>query len=360
MDTKVKMSVYRCPNCGGEISFDAHSQNLTCPYCDTSFAIDTIKQYNQQINQQSTDNMDWKVEENHQKFEDENLLVYSCENCGGQIIGDLETIATHCPYCNSPVVMNKNIHGELKPDFLIPFQLDKNDAKIRLQEFYKNKPFLPKSFKEDQILDEVKGIYIPFWIYHCIADIHQQYRAKKVRHYSDAHYNYTEVRHYLVTREGTIDFSNVPVDGSSKIDNDAMQSIEPFDFSKAIPFNKDYLAGYFADKYDIGVKECESEANLRIRNSSDHFMQSTVSQYTSVQKEKSNIELKNKHFDYYLLPVWILNVNWNNEKYTLMMNGQTGKLIGNLPADMKLFWKDVLIYSVVFFVIVFILLSLLS
>lgn len=359
MDTAIKdtVSIYRCPNCGGEISFDAHTQKLNCPYCDTEFDIETLKEYNKEINKESKEEMNWE-DTTHCTFEDENLLVYSCESCGGQIISDKETIATHCPYCNNPVIFNKNVNGELKPDYIIPFSLDKEDAKMRFKEFYKNKPFLPKSFKDDQLLDEIKGLYVPFWVYHCHADIYHQYRATKVRTFSDSRYIYTETSHYLVTREGSVEFNNVPVDGASKIENEAMQSIEPFDFSQAVPFSNDYLAGYFADKYDVNVKDCESEANNRIRNSSDSLVRNTVSLYTSVHKEKASIELKNKNYDYYLLPVWFLNINWNNEKYTFMMNGQTGKFIGDLPADMKLFWKDAVVYMIILFIIIFVFLFL--
>lgn len=354
MDTAVKdsVTVYRCPNCGGEISFDAHSQKLSCPYCDTEFDIQTLKEYNQEINKETIEDMKWDYD-HHDTFTDENLVVYSCHSCGGQIISNQDTIATHCPYCNNPVIFNKNVYGELKPDYLIPFSLTKEDAKEKLKEFYKGKPFLPSSFKNDQILDEIKGLYVPFWVYHCNADIYQQYRTTKVRTYSDSRYIYTETSHFLVTREGTVEFNNVPVDGATKIDNIAMQSIEPFDFSKAVPFSSDYLAGYFADKYDVNVVDCENEANNRIKNSSDTLVRNTVNLYTTVNKEKSSIELKNKDYDYYLLPVWFLNINWNNEKYTFMMNGQTGKFIGDLPADMKLFWKDVLIYMIVLFIVVF-------
>lgn len=73
--------------------------------------------------------------------------------------------------------MDKNISDQLKPDYAIPFKLDKEDAKAKLQEFFKDKPFLPKSFKGDSMSDEIKGIYVPFWIYNCTADVKQQYKA---------------------------------------------------------------------------------------------------------------------------------------------------------------------------------------
>ena len=345
MDT---MTIYRCPSCGGEISFDSSEQKLVCPYCDTSFEVETLKEYEKQLLSQQDDKMDWQVEQDSELLEDENIIMYTCENCGGQIIGDRETIATSCPYCSSPIIMNKNVEGQLRPDYVIPFKLNKNDAKKQLLAHFKGKPFLPKNFKEDSKLDEVKGIYVPFWAFNCRVDAKQQYRATKVSHYSDRNYNYTKTKHYLITREGTVDFDGVPVDGSSKIDDEYMQSIEPFNYQDAVSFEMAYLAGYFADKYDEDSTVCEPKANQRIKTTTENVFAGTVNGYTTKIIERSNLNLENKHVDYYLLPVWILNLKWNGKIYPMMMNGQTGKLIGDLPADMKQFW----IFTAIVFVIV--------
>lgn len=350
------MTIYRCPNCGGEIKYDSEQQKLACPYCDTTFDIDVMESYNRQFNENKEDKMDWKSEEK-EIFVDDSLVVFSCQHCGGQIIGNEQTIATTCPYCNSPVIMDRNISKQLKPDYVIPFKLDKDDAKNKLQEFFKDKPFLPKDFKEGSILDEIKGIYVPFWLYSCLADVKQQYKATREHHYSDSRYNYTETSYYALVREGTIEFNNVPVDGSSKIDDQFMQSIEPFDFKEAVDFNSGYLAGYFADRYDENSKVSEKKANSRIRNTTNNVFKNTTNQYHSCILENSSIEFKNKEVDYYLLPVWILNVNWNNKMYPMMMNGQTGKFIGDLPADMKQFWKTVAKITAIVALIIFVFLS---
>ncbi len=351
------MTVYRCPCCGGEINFNSDSQKLVCPYCDTAFEVETLKMYEEQLQESQEDKMEWGNDFEHDTLDDEGIVMYSCENCGGEIIGNNETIATSCPYCGSPVVMNKNISGQLKPNYVIPFKLDAKDAKEQLLNFFKDKPFLPHNFKNDSILDEIKGVYVPFWTFGCLADVKQQYKATQVSYYSDNEYDYTKTKYYLVTREGTVEFNNVPVDGSSKIDDEYMQSIEPFDFKEAVDFNTAYLAGYFADKYDEDSKASEPKANKRIQNSTESIFRSTVTGYSTSIIEHSNIQLKDRHVDYYLLPIWILNLKWNDKIYTLMMNGQTGKLIGNLPADMKLFWKSVIGYTVIFAIIIYFILG---
>lgn len=350
-----EMTIYRCPCCRGEISFNSDQQKLVCPYCDTSFEIETLEQYNNELNKKLKNKMDWNKVKKNDTFEDQDIIVYTCKNCGGQIVGDINTIATSCPYCDSPVVLDENVTGQFIPDYIIPFQFDKEDAKKKLYFYFNDKNFVSRAFKKESSLDEIKGIYVPFWIYHCQANISQQYRTTKNRYYSDHDYDYTETKHYLSLREGTIQFDNVPVDGSSKISDEYMQSLEPFDFSQAVEFRQAYLAGYFADKYDEDAQSSEKKVNKRIQNTSKEMFKLTVSHFSSADLEKSQIELENKQIDYYLLPVWILNITWNKETYVFMMNGQTGKMIGDVPTDMKLFWRYVAIVTFVvgFVVLIF-------
>lgn len=347
------MTIYRCPSCGGEIKFDSEKQQLACPYCDTSFTIDILEEYQKTLETSKADELDWEFTDTHDTLDASEIVTYLCSHCGGQIICDKQTVATSCPYCNSPVIMNENVVGELKPDYVIPFKLDKEAAKQQMKKHFEGKPFLPRGFKTNSFLDEIKGVYIPFWTYNCVAEAKQQYKATKVRYYSDSHYNYTKSDYYLVTREGTVEFDNVPVDAASKIDDVFMQSIEPFDFKEAVEFNQAYLAGYFADKYDEDSTTNEAKANNRIKTSTENKLASTVIGYSFKTTQSSNIQLTDKHVDYYLLPVWILNLSWNNKIYPLMMNGQTGKFIGDLPADMKQFYRFALTLFIIATAIVF-------
>ena len=125
----------------------------------------------------------------------------------------------------------------------------------------------------------------------------------------------------------------MPVDGSSKMDDALMESIEPFDFTDAVDFQTAYLAVYLADKYDVDSEQSITRANERIKKSTEQAFASTVKGYSSVMPESSSVHLKNGVAKYALYPVWLLNTSWNGEKYTFAMNGQTGKLVGDLPMD---------------------------
>ena len=158
------------------------------------------------------------------------------------------------------------------------------------------------------------------------------------RTWSDSQYRYTETSHFAVTRAGGIGFENVPVDGSTKMDDTLMESIEPFNIGDAVDFQTAYLSGYLADKYDVDAEASIGRANERIKQSTEDAFTATVQGYTSVVPVNSTINLLNGRARYALYPVWILNTQWNGQKFTFGINGQTGKIAGDLPMDKGKFW----------------------
>ena len=326
---------YKCPCCGGAITFDSTAQKMKCPYCDTEFEMETLKNYDSELRNEQSDDMQWEsaAGSEWQQGETEGLRSYVCKSCGGEIVGDANTAATSCPFCGNPVVMMGQLSGSLKPDYVIPFKLDKKAAKAALQKHYSGKRLLPKVFKDQNHIDEVKGIYVPFWLFDADAEANIRYRATRVRAWSDSNYNYTETSFFSVARGGSIGFEKVPVDGSAKIADDLMESIEPFVFSEAVDFQTAYLAGYLADKYDVDAEQSIGRANERIKQSTADAFAATVHGYTTVMPESVSVRLQNGQAKYALYPVWLLNTTWNGQKYTFAMNGQTGKLVGDLPMD---------------------------
>ena len=265
--------------------------------------------------------------------------VYVCQTCGGEIIADETTSATSCPFCGNPVIFKSRLSGELKPDYIIPFKLDKKAAKEALKKHMSGKKLLPKVFKSENHIDEVKGVYVPFWLFDTDADAEARYRATKTRFWSDGDYDYTETSHFSLLRSGSMGFDHIPVDGSRKMPDDLMESLEPFDFSEAVDFQTAYLSGYLADKYDVPADECNKRANERVKCSSDIALRSTVVGYDSVVPENVSVQFSGGRKHYALYPVWLLNTTWNGNKYTFAMNGQTGKFVGDLPIDKGAYWK---------------------
>lgn len=336
----MNMLEYKCPQCGGAIAFDSASQKMQCPYCDASFEMEALKAYDKERAKPQTNIMEWSAPGGQwQDGEQENMAVYGCKSCGGEIVGDETMAATSCPYCGNPVVMTGQFSGALRPDVIIPFKLDKNAAKTALVKHLKGKRLLPKIFKDQNHIDELKGVYVPFWLFDCDVDASIRYKATRITMWEDRKYKYTETLHFHVTREGSVGFENVPVDGSSKIPDKMMESIEPFDWKDAIDFQTAYLAGYLADKYDVAAEASIGRANERIKNSTETAFAATVEKFDTVTAESSSLRLYDGGVRYGLLPVWLLSTRWNKEKYYFAMNGQNGNFVGNLPVDKGAYWR---------------------
>ncbi len=334
---------YKCPCCGGEVKFDSGTQKMVCPYCDAEFDVEALKQSQEEAqgNAAQPEQREWNdgTEAQWSTEELNGMNVYVCKSCGGEIIAEEVTGATACPYCDSPVVLKSSFEGDLRPDWVIPFKLDKKAAKEGMMNHLKGKRLLPKVFKQENHIDEIKGIYVPFWLFSSNTDSHFIFHATKVRHWSDSSYEYTETSHFKVYRDGNIKFSNIPVDGSEKMPDDLMESIEPFDYNDFKDFNTGYLSGYLADKYDVTKEQSVGRANERITQSAEDAFRRTVLGYTTVTSEMKNVSFFDNKCNYALMPVWILNTTWKDQKFMFAMNGQTGKFVGDLPMDKGLFWK---------------------
>ncbi|MBE6872101.1 MAG: hypothetical protein E7491_09165 [Ruminococcaceae bacterium] len=328
---------YKCPACGGAMAFDSASQKVKCPFCDSVYDMEQFKPKDEVLEQEIKEKA--PADDGWQEGETDSLRAYVCQSCGGEIVSDATTAATSCPYCDNPVVIKQQFSGMLKPKYVIPFKYDKEHAKKALKRHFEGKKLLPKVFKDENHIDEVKGVYVPVWLFNAKMKANIKYKATRVRSWSDSRYNYTETSFFAIDRGGSIGFERVPVDGSSKMPDDLMESVEPYNFKDAVDFQTAYLAGYFADKYDIDDVVSMQRAAARMKKSAEDAFKKTVTGYATVMTESSDVSATENEASYALYPVWILNTTWQGKKYLFAMNGQTGKLVGNLPMDKGAYFR---------------------
>lgn len=333
MDEQAKVIEYKCPCCDAGLTFGSQTQKLTCAYCDNTFDIDTVRAYNDCESQAAVDDFSWDtdVRQEWSAGDQAALNTYQCPACGGEIISDDTTAATFCPYCDNPTIMPTNLNGGFKPDAVLPFQKSREDATAAFLKLCKGKPLLPKDFTSQHRLEKITGMYVPFWLYDCSADFSGTYKATRIHRWSDSKYNYTRTEHFLLTRKASADFSGIPMDGSSKMEDAFMESIEPFDYGQMVPFEMAYLSGYLADKYDVPSESGQDRIRQRAKQSLQDNIQSTLLGYATVVPTNRQVQIHNSKAKYVLLPVWMLNTKFNGKIYTFAMNGQTGKMTGTFP-----------------------------
>lgn len=334
----MEITNYKCPNCMAPLHFGETSGKLECDYCGSSFDVAEMEALYANQEQEAEETIE-ETEEETSSADDEwgeeakGMKVYSCPSCGAQLFCDETTAATSCPYCGNSAIIQGQFQSSKRPKYLIPFKVDKKKAVETLKEHYKGKLFLPSSFTEKNHIEEIKGIYVPFWMFDAEADTEATFAATRSRTYKRGDYRITDTSHYEVFRSGLVEFQKVPVDASSKMPDDYMDSIEPFNYKKMKEFSTAYLPGFLADQYDVTSQEAFNRADVRCQKSALDAIRSTVRGYETVTLIQKNINLKQKDTQYALFPVWLLSTKWNNKNYLFAMNGQTGKMVGDLPVD---------------------------
>ena len=348
---------YQCPACTGPLHFVGSSGKLECDYCGSKFDVAEIEalyaekeqkaaeaqkaaEKTQQKAQSAAEASGWDASELGSDWGEDSARMrsYSCPSCGAELICDETTAATSCPYCGNPSVVPGQFSGSLRPDYVLPFRLSKDDAVKALKAHYKGKPFLPRTFTQENHVQEIKGVYVPFWMFDGEAEGSAQFEATRSRCYRSGEYEVTETDHFDVFREGSIAFARVPVDASSKMPDDYMDSIEPFDYKDLKAFSSAYLPGFLADKYDVSAEESAQRADTRCEGTLVAALADTVEGYDFCTPVSQDVTLHRGKVHYALLPVWMLSTKWDGKNYLFAMNGQTGKLVGDLPTSAGKFW----------------------
>jgi hypothetical protein len=267
------------------------------------------------------------------------LWRYTCASCGAEVVAERTAMAGTCPYCRSPIALVDQMVGQMAPQLVIPFRYTKAQAVRALKKLYLGKRLLPKVFSQQNFVDEVKGLYVPFWIFDFDTDVVEHFSATKVRRLTVGGKRHVTTSYYLVVRGGTANFRGVPVDGSIKMPDEIMESIEPFDLSQAVSFQPSYLAGFLAEVYDVDSEQASTRATERLTGTGGKVFAKTVKGYTSVVLAGAEVKVRRASVVYALLPVWMLTTIWRGKRFTFAMNGQTGRMIGDLPLDRRAYWR---------------------
>ena len=324
--------VYQCPCCGAPLAYGAESGKLECAACGNAYELDALEAMNES-NETGSVQFDMPAE-TFDAQEAEQMRAYICQNCGAELMTEETTTATECPYCSSPTVLPERIDNAVKPELVIPFTVTKEQAQAQFEAYFKGKKLLPNVFLNTRNrIAEMRKLYVPYWLFDCRAGGSVVYNAEKKYTRREGEWQVTYTEHYHVARAGMMDFEAIPVDGSVKLDNKITESLEPYDLSAAVPFVPAVLAGAMADHADVQSAECVERARQRVENSLEQALRSTVTGYTSVLPRNKGFHTEQGKVTPVLMPVWLITTEKDGTIYTFAINGQTGKLTCDVPAD---------------------------
>lgn len=349
---------YKCPNCGGSLSFDPELQKLKCEYCMSTFDENEVKQLTAQ-HTYDTPGKEIIEDDSESSYYDVqgSANLYTCPSCGAQVITDTTTSATTCYYCHNPIAFTRQLTDEFKPSKVIPFQKSKEQALETFLKWCHKKKFLPDDFSSPRQLENIAGLYIPYWLVDCDTYGYMRGTGKKITSWRQGDYRYTKTDIYSISRAAEMGFNGLPHDASSKADDKIMDSIAPFDYSDLKDFSYSYLSGFMSEKYDVSKEDVYPIIKKRVEQAVERELRSSITGYTTTSMAGSNVQINRTHFHYTLMPVWMLTYQYQNKTYMFAMNGQTGKTFGSLPVSQKkLNILFLVVFLISFTIILFILL----
>ena len=345
--------IYKCPNCNGALEYNPATDRMECEFCGEGFLLAEIEAvqvkkehiYNQQtgsqnvvINAEGSHEFHSSSEEVHSNSTEQNEAqevdflanvetmecnIYTCTSCGAELAISETEVATFCAYCGQPTVVFSRVAKELKPQSIVLFRINKEQAVNAIRQKMKKSFLVPNEIKNFSV-DKVRGIYVPHWIY----DIHyydaQHWQVKKSNNQVTRTYE----------REAECMFKGLTLDASKNLDDELSQRLEPYDVRTRKPFESGYLSGFYADKYDYNEDRMRNYAYYRAKQFFDAQIKETISD-KKAQLYLTFPKRVIKNVEYTLLPVWFVTFRYNYENYTIAVNGQNGKVVGTVPYDKK-------------------------
>ena len=356
----------KCPGCGAAMRFDPGQGKLVCDYCGTVLDISPAASpsgadpsqtgsrpsggASAQTGSHPSGGASSQEEDAFSNIHGfdfnaltdqvsvpnaENLPVYVCVSCGAELIVPPSQTSLTCPYCGNNIVLTNQVSGMLRPDGVIPFTITPDKLPSAVNRFYKGKKLLPKRFFSESTMGKVTGVYVPFWVFSGNLNGTLMYYGTKTSSHKRGNYIITDTDEYLLTRRASLSFDGLPVDTSGRIDDALMDSLQPFDLAKAVPFDMRYLAGFTADRFDQKKSEIAARAEMRMRNTAASVVSSQAGAGYSHVRQSGGSLSAGLDARYLLFPVYLFDISHNGKNYPFAVNGQTGKVVGSLPISQE-------------------------
>lgn len=356
----------KCPNCGSNLKFNPEIQKLGCDFCGASFdpslfnsAVDELVKENTapvserqpvhaqpeaaaqqpQQYQQPQEEIVTEVSEAIGPSEQasqtapshmEEQVEFVCNSCGARVVTDKNTSATFCAFCGSPALVGQRLTNEFKPQYMIPFKVSREKAEKAFMKWAGGGKWTPFGFVSKKNITKLTGLYVPFWLFNIKAHIDIEASAQDISYSGE----YRTTKYYQVTRKGDVEWKNIPLDGETRIDDKLMEAIEPFNFEKLIPYDYDYIPGFYADRYDQDAQALAKRATDRGISGMDDIIKTSIGKkYDTHKITKNQSMITSMAAHYALLPVWFMAYKYHNKMYYFAMNGQTGEVAGKVPVS---------------------------
>ena len=322
--------ITRCRNCTGPLNFDPKRQMLVCENCGGTFTPGDYGVSEKELL------WDTKVESLSDIYgtdapEYMDSYVYICKSCGGEIIINGTEASTKCLYCGNTAVVFSRIAKQKRPGFILPFKLTSDDAVKAVHEQFDKGILIPKSIRNFKP-DDVRGIYIPYWIVNC------KHKGSVVVSGTVSRGKRTSTVYF--GRAGKMNLTGLPLDASRMLSDDSSSRLEPYDLNEMTSFDEDYLLGFYSNISDITYWNLKSAASKRADEYFNELVLKSVHDAgsLSIYSESHMTAVNFSNMKYALLPAWFVTYTHNGIHNTVVVNGQTGKVVCGVPWNKKFFF----------------------
>lgn len=311
---------FQCANCGGNILFDVDSQSMKCQHCGSMF---------------SPDEFEVKNSSTGEDIAQAQLTLFTCRNCGAELHGTEDSQVGFCPYCGGQSLLQAPRDGRSLPERLIPFQISRE----RCTELFKNHTqkvrYLPKEMRDASHLKSFTGIYMPYYEYDVELGASTIVGTKTVESTS----RYDVVNTYRIDASVNGQYCGVPYDASKYYDDEIAARVLPFDMKKERPFRPAYLSGFYADASTVPAETYYRDAE---QTASDDIVAEVAKRVMTqnrieVQKNSSHVEAHTRGCHGTMFPLWFLTWRKKDRVVYAVVNGESGKVVSDLPVDVKAF-----------------------
>ncbi len=325
---------YKCPSCGGDVRFNPAAGDYKCEYCASRFTQEDLEKYYKEQEGKNEEQEQQEV----QKQDDAGqggALVYSCPSCGAEIMTEESTAATFCYYCHNPIILSGKLSGAKRPEYVVPFAIDRKRALEIFNQWIAQKKFVPKAFYDKDQIEKFSGVYFPYLLYSCKVTGHIDAQGTKVSTVRVGNFEDVTTGIYHVRRDGDLPVENVPKNALKKANRILVEGVQPFDTKEIKPFRMSYLSGFLAETKDIEAAELQEQTASEVKDYAVSQLTSGLAEYNDIRVTNDALQLSDESWKYALMPVWTVTYKdpGSDKMYYFSMNGQSGKVIGELPVD---------------------------
>lgn len=307
----------KCLNCGGILTFDPASKSLTCEYCQSSFSIEELE-----TKEPSKEDINYCNSMNE----------YRCQNCGATVLMDETTASTKCAYCHSSITLIGKLSGDIKPNKIIPFAFDKQEAKNIFLNKVKGYKFIPNNYFSSEQIENIQGIYYPFWIVDAKINVSANLKSQVVKTRISGDYKHITTSVFSHLREGEITLEDVSSCAIKNVDRSMLEGILPYPFDKYEDFNSSYLTGFTTQKRNLEKGDLTGDVHFKIKQYSiDKLLSTIAAPYSSITVIDYKHTILNEEWSYALVPIYLLTYKKKDKVYTFAINGYTKKVYGEYP-----------------------------